>query len=114
MPLFGRPARILDGCSSRADLTTAAGQAEQRLRSVPEVGSIDPEEVTWDLAALSAENLRLIRAFVDRRSSLEPQAAARVGHNLAATIAARIGAREPLDAARFLERVLALHAQERR
>jgi len=93
---------------SIADLDVVTRPAE--FRSVPKLGEIDPDELAWNPQALSAQDRQIIQAFLDRAPSLALAARQRLGEGIAASTAQRIGAREPLDPVRFLERVMYLHS----
>lgn len=75
------------------------------------LGAIDPDELGWNLRALTADDLMLMRLFLERARQLPPNATRTIGQELAERIANRVGARSPLDAVRFVERVLYLREQ---
>lgn len=74
----------------------------------PVRGEVDPEEVQWDLKQLTARDLDTINEFLDRAPQLKPEARQELGEKMAAQVAERIGAREPLDPVKFLDRVVYL------
>ncbi|MGQ0521830.1 MAG: RDD family protein [Actinomycetota bacterium] len=68
-------------------------------------GSHDP---TWDVSAVTAEELATIRRFLDRRATLAPHARARLAGDLAARLAPKVvGPPAGLHPERFLEDVAA-------
>jgi hypothetical protein len=75
-------------------------------------GTQNPAELEWNLRALSASDLTLIQGYLDRAPGFGEDARKRVGSQVAATIAGRIGADEPLDPQQFLQRVLELRRSE--
>lgn len=79
---------------------------------IPPRGAADPDEVLWNLRSLSASDLGLVERFLDRVASLPMDARARVGDQIAAGVASRIGAREQADPAVFLRRVMELQRAE--
>jgi uncharacterized RDD family membrane protein YckC len=78
------------------------------MRSSPELGEIDPDELSWDLRAVSERQVAVSREFLERAGSLQPSVRTRIGGEIASHVAQTIGAREPLDAVQFLSRVLKL------
>lgn len=93
---------------SMAEIDVIAGHSAARPDHVAPAGAVDPDELQWNLDALMAGDLLLMRVYLDRVPSLESAARDRLGHEVAARIAARIGAREPFNPVAFLQRVLAL------
>ncbi|HZU13090.1 MAG TPA: RDD family protein [Chloroflexota bacterium] len=87
------------------DLTVGTVSA----RAVPR-GSIDPDELAWDLDALTFDDIRLATDLLARLPRLTRRAGGELTGRLADRIAARIGAREPGQAVEFLQRVVELHA----
>jgi hypothetical protein len=85
-------------------------------RAVQDVrrGQVDPEELSWDLVALSGQELQIVQEFLSRAYSLNGSARERIAADLATRVADRIGARPPLDSTRFLERVSQLRASDDR
>jgi uncharacterized RDD family membrane protein YckC len=71
----------------------------------PVAGEEDPDELAWTLHVLTPRDLTLIDEYLARAPSLPPDARARIGTSIAASVSARIGAREPLDPVQFLARV---------
>jgi uncharacterized RDD family membrane protein YckC len=72
---------------------------------VPPLGTIDPEEIQWDLRALSAPDLQIIDDYLARSPRFSPEVRQRVGTEVAEMVAEKIGARRPLDPGPFLRRV---------
>lgn len=95
---------------SIADLDLVARPAETPSAFIPRLGEVDPDELAWNLQALSAQDRQLIQDFLDRAPSLALGARQRLGEGIAGRMAQRIGAREPLDPVRFLERVMYLQS----
>lgn len=83
-----------------------ASAAPDGDRSDP--GSVDPEELEWNLRSLSPADLVLAREYLARSPALPRDAQERIGREIAGKLADRIGAREPLDAELFLSRILFL------
>jgi uncharacterized RDD family membrane protein YckC len=100
------------GAVSIADLGVATFRAEIPSVSVPRLGEVDPDELAWNLQALSTQDRQIIQEFLDRAPSLASAARQRLGEGIAARTAQRIGAREPLDPVRFLERVIYLQSTD--
>jgi uncharacterized RDD family membrane protein YckC len=75
----------------------------------PALGEVDPEELEWNLRALSENDLQVVRDFLDRADSLQLAVRDRIGNEIAAQVAARIGARRPYHPVLFLQRVVYLH-----
>jgi len=71
-------------------------------------GAIDPEELRWDLRALSTEELRLTTELLARLPQLSPSAARDLTERFAERIGEKIGARPAANAAEFLRRVVEL------
>ena len=69
------------------------------------LGAVDPEEVAWDLRALTPRHRQLIDGFLERAPTLESTARVHLGNEIATLIADRLQARHPFDAVRFLERI---------
>jgi uncharacterized RDD family membrane protein YckC len=86
-----------------SDLRVPAPGASGRIRAL---GEIDPDELNWDMRVLSDRQVAVAREFLRRSSGLQPPVRDRIGGQLASSVASSIGAREPLDAVRFLSRVL--------
>lgn len=89
-----------------------AAPVEPVPRSVAPRGTTDPDEMVWNVRALSPADMALIEEFLGRVGRLPLDARERVGRSIASTVAARIGAREPGDSAVFLRRVVELRASE--
>ncbi len=81
--------------------------------SSPELGEIDPDELNWDLRAVSEQQVAVSREFLERAGSLQPSVRARIGGEIASRVAQTIGAREPLDAVQFLSRMLNLRERSK-
>ena len=93
---------------------TPSTQAQSPTHSpVRSVGGLDPDELDWNLHLLAAADLTIIAEYLERAPSLPPDARTRIGNQIATGIAGRIGAREPLDAVRFLARVQELAREGR-
>lgn len=86
---------------------------DRRPSAQPALGAIDPDELRWDVHALRADDLALMRRFMERSPQLPPVARTEVGMALAERVANRIGARSPLDPTSFIDRVLYLREYER-
>jgi uncharacterized RDD family membrane protein YckC len=61
----------------------------------------------WDVSAVTASEVALIRRYLQRRSQLTPEAAGRLASDLAGRLRPRVPAGEELDDRHFLEQVLA-------
>lgn len=79
---------------------------------LPDRGDVDPDELRWDLRALSPQEIQVARTFLHRAPTLPQEARARLGGEIASRVAAAIGARDPFDSERFLDRVLTLRELE--
>lgn len=77
------------------------------------LGAVDPEEVGWDLRALTPRHSQLIDSFLERAPTLQDAARLRLGDEIATRVADQVGARHPLNAVRFLERIAYLLSVER-
>jgi uncharacterized RDD family membrane protein YckC len=75
-------------------------------------GATDPDELQWNLRALSAQDREIIGVYLDRAPSISTDARQRIGSEISARLADKIGARRPLDPTRFLERLVSLQDQE--
>jgi hypothetical protein len=102
---------VKERAHSLAELAPAVPAEAVPADSVP-AGSSDPEELSWSLHALTQRDLTVIREFLARAPSLPADARVRIGNEIAAHTASRIGARESLDPVQFLTRVLALRAEQ--
>src|SRR5947209_8359565 len=85
-----------------------AGDQSQGPPVAP-IGELDPDELSWNLHALTSRDLVVIGEFLERAPSLPEDARYRIGNELASYVAERIGARLPLRPDHFLERVRALY-----
>lgn len=79
---------------------------------IPPIGSVDPEELSWNLRELTSNDLQVIGAYLERAPSLSTETRGRVGREIMERIAPRIGATEPLDPVQFLQRIVSLHNYE--
>jgi uncharacterized RDD family membrane protein YckC len=75
----------------------------------PPIGESDPEELAWNLRALTPHDVHVVTELLTRAPSIPPQVRDRIASEVAPIVAERIGAREPFDSIRFLRRVLYLH-----
>ncbi|MGI8825571.1 MAG: RDD family protein [Chloroflexota bacterium] len=80
---------------------------------VPPAGSLDPDELEWDVKDLRPDDLAVVREFLARAPELPLEVRARIGGDIARRVCERIGAREPLDPVAFLDRVVGLKERER-
>lgn len=70
--------------------------------------ALPPEAATWDVSAVSAEELAAARSFLERRSQLTPEARTQVGQELASRLWPKvIGPPTGEGPERFLEDVVA-------
>jgi uncharacterized RDD family membrane protein YckC len=74
----------------------------------PVRGEDDPDELQWDVKQLSQDDLDTINEFLDRAPRLDGETRQQLGEKMAAQVAERIDAREPLDPVKFLDRVVYL------
>jgi uncharacterized RDD family membrane protein YckC len=94
----------------------AAGTVVVRERFAPAPPRVPPtpvdlERITWDLSAVTNEELALVRRFLDRRGSLEPAARIHLAHELASRVGSRmVGSAEGWPPEPFLETVVALRS----
>jgi hypothetical protein len=69
---------------------------------------------TWDVSAVTPEELSAVRSFLDRRDGFDPAARADVARRLAARLAPRVsGAPDGLPPERFLEDLARVKAARR-
>ena len=61
----------------------------------------------WDVSAVGPDDLAALRAFLERRHSLDPQSRSRVARSLDAALLQRVGGATEADPERFLEGVAA-------
>jgi hypothetical protein len=101
---------VRERAGSLSELAAVAPSVTVPVQSEP-AGSADPDELAWSLHALTHREVTVMREYLIRAPSLPPDARVRIGNDIAAHVAARIGAREPLDPVQFLSRVLALASQ---
>jgi len=98
----------------------AAGTVVVRERPIP-VGARDPaptERValppdigSWDVAAITAEDLATIRRFLERRTELAPHARAHLAQELAARLRHKVAGAPAMAPETFLEQVSAAKAK---
>jgi hypothetical protein len=74
----------------------------------PPMGTLDPEELAWNLREIGPRERRVIDEYLRRAPGLSVEVRQRVGSDIAEPLADLIGARQPLDPTRFLERILFL------
>lgn len=104
--------RIPVPLSDVAGRSTPIGAPAYPEHSTPSRGAIDPDELQWNLAAVTQADLTVVNRFLDRAPTLPAEARRRIGDRIAGRIAGQIGAREPLDPVRFLQRVVFLSENE--
>lgn len=63
------------------------------------------EEVGWDVSAVGADQMAMVRSFLARRDGLRPEARARLAEQLAAGLRPRVGGADEDDPEVFLELV---------
>jgi uncharacterized RDD family membrane protein YckC len=97
---------------SLKDLEVTAARGRQPLPAAPLRGALHPDELQWNLRALTSQDREIIGAYLDRAPSLNLDARNRIGSDIASRLAGKIGARQPLDPIRFLERVTSLQDME--
>ena len=81
--------------------------------AAPGLGELDPDELQWDLNALTPQELMLATEYLERAPQLSPEVRGRIGNEIAARLVERVGARQPYDGARFIERLVHLCAEKR-
>jgi uncharacterized RDD family membrane protein YckC len=62
-----------------------------------------PAGATWDVSAVPAEDLATVRAFLERRDGLAPEARRRLAAQLDGALRPRVGGADERDPERFLE-----------
>jgi uncharacterized RDD family membrane protein YckC len=62
-----------------------------------------PAGMTWDVSAVPAEDLATVRAFLERRAGLAPEARRRLAAQLDRALRPRVGGADEPDPERFLE-----------
>jgi len=62
-----------------------------------------PAGATWDVSAVQAEDVATVRAFLERRAGLAPDARRRLAAQLAGALRPRVGGADEPDPERFLE-----------
>jgi len=66
---------------------------------------------TWDVSAVSGEDVAAVRAFLERRESLQPEARARIAAELCSRLRPRVGgASESMANEHFLQYLVAAKA----
>jgi uncharacterized RDD family membrane protein YckC len=94
-------------------IRTATSGARRRAARAPAGGSLAPTAVPadWDVSAITAAELAVVRRFVERRDALEPGARAALAVRLAGGLRPRVvGAPADGPAEGFLETLLATKA----
>jgi uncharacterized RDD family membrane protein YckC len=66
-----------------------------------------PRVYGWDTSAITAEDLAIVRAFLDRRPTLSPGARAQLAGDLATRLRAKVAGAPELEAEPFLETLVA-------
>ena len=66
-------------------------------------GAAGPAGATWDVSAVPAEDLATVRAFLERRGGLAPDARVRLAAQLDGALRPRVGGADEPDPERFLE-----------
>ena len=90
------------------DLVAGTLVIRERLAAAGVEGS-DPgpgpplEEVGWDVSAVGADQMAMVRSFLARREGLRPEARARLAQQLAAALRPRVGGAGEDDAEVFLQ-----------
>lgn len=75
------------------------------------IGEPSPETATWDVAAVTTEELATVRRFLERRHQLTPQARARLSVDLAARLRPKVvGPPEDMHPELFLAELAAVKA----
>ena len=77
--------------------------AATRVESTDQGGGPPREEVGWDVSAVGADQMAMVRSFLARRDGLRPEARARLAEQLAAGLRPRVGGADEEDAEMFLE-----------
>jgi uncharacterized RDD family membrane protein YckC len=67
--------------------------------------------VSWDVSAVPAEDVATVRAFLERRSSLDTRARKDLAHRLARKLQPLVGGANEADDERFLEMLVAAKAR---
>jgi uncharacterized RDD family membrane protein YckC len=83
-----------------------------RDEAAPERGEPDPAELEWDLRALGARDMAILREYLTRSPELPADVRRRIGSEMAAKVAGEIGAKVPADSDAFLGRVVFLRENE--
>ena len=116
--LIGMIAAVSTKMNQRlGDLAAGTVVVRERPTSVaPSAGPAptDAEEApldTWDVSGITAEELAMIRRFLERRDELNPQARGHLAHELAERFRPRIVGAPPLPPETFLERLSAAKAK---
>ncbi len=73
---------------------------------VPYPGSLPPELASWDVTAVTPDDLVAVHAYLARRFEFDPAARSRLAEELAARLSPRVaGPTMPMDPDRFLEAI---------
>jgi uncharacterized RDD family membrane protein YckC len=76
---------------------------------VPSGPPVDLSRLTWDVSAVTAEDVALVRRFLERRGALLPEARIHLSHQLAGQVGAQVvGSAHGWPPEPFLEAVVAL------
>lgn len=71
------------------------------------------DHAAWDVSAVSADDLAVVRSFLERRDSLSPQARARLAGDIARRLRAKVAAGAPGSDEEFLAAVASIKASRR-
>ena len=66
-----------------------------------------PRVYGWDTSAITAEDLAIVRSFLDRRATLNPGARAQLATDLATRLRAKVAGAPDLEPEPFLETLVA-------
>ena len=77
--------------------------AATRVESTEQGRGPPRDEVGWDVSAVDADQMAMVRSFLARRDGLRPEARARLAEQLAAGLRPRVGGADEEDAEMFLE-----------
>jgi uncharacterized RDD family membrane protein YckC len=80
-----------------------AGHGPAPVVSAASAGARAPAGTTWDVSAVPAEDLATVRAFLERRPGLAPDARRRLAAQLDEALRPRVGGADEPDPERFLE-----------
>ena len=74
----------------------------------------DHETLTWDVSAVTAEEIAAVRKFLERREKLDPEARRRIGRELATRLLPKVvGPTEPTSPEAFLVDLVAAKSRRR-